>query len=205
MHMLIKKPAWLGKSSKGHNVKSRPADGEEGGDAGESVPAKEYRLTDILLTKRQFEFFLGKGSWDRHYDNGEKPPKWLEEGYRRIPLTENYIDSEATLVFGVSARTIELTEAVKFKNNVIVISKADAPTLSTTLQAPFPRKLESLDLELFYDKEIAVELKFGDVEEEEQDPAQKQLPMETADDDDAAGEDKPNRRKEPETDESRTH
>lgn len=198
------KPAMLGKSLKGHNVRSRPGDGEEEGDAGEMIAAKEIRLLDIVLTRKQYDFFTGEDGYRRSFDDSTKPAKWLNK-FRKIPLSETWTDCEATIEFGVSAKVIELTEAVKIKNGTIKISKADVPTLNCTVQAVFPRKLETLDLEAFYGGEVTVvALKFGDVEEE-QDDKQGKLGLEGADgeddSDDSSGseeaDDKPRRRRAP--------
>lgn len=166
---ITNKPAMLGKSLKGHNVRSRPGDGDEEGDAGEMIAAKEIRLLDIVLTRKQYDFLTGEDCYRRSFDDSQKPAKWLNK-FRKIPLPETYTDCEATIQFGVSAKSIELTEAVKIKNGTIKISKADVPTYNCTVQAVFPRKLETLDIEAFYGNEVTViALKFGDVEEERDD------------------------------------
>lgn len=165
--LLSEKTCTLGKSLKGHNVHSRPGDGEEEGDAGEPIAAKELAFKGIVLTQKQADFFLGEDWYRRNFEMGSKPHKYLNK-VRRLSVPETFIGCEARLVFGVQAKELELTETVKFKNLRVVVDDAtDTVLLHMTLVAPFPRKLESLDIENFYDKTVIATLKLGELEEEQ--------------------------------------
>lgn len=181
--MKISKPMTLGKSLKGHNVRARSGDGDNEGDAGESVAGREVTLSKIILTEKQFNFFAGEDAYRRHYDLPKgKPPKWLEN-YRKIPISGTYTDCAANLIYGLSKDGIELKDAVKIKNlSIRIDEKSDVPTLTCTLQASFPRKLETLDLENYYGEEIRGWLKFGSIEEPE-DKSQGDLDLASEEDD----------------------
>lgn len=178
MMKITNKPAWLSKSLRGHNIRMQSEDGDEGGDAGELVPAKSVRLTKVMLTKGQFNELLdGKLAYNAFFDDGTKPPSpaWPRVSY--LPINEQWKDCEAEISFGVSNKSIAL-EGAKVKNVRIVPREGGVGELQFTLVATFPRKLETLDLEQFYGKEVTLTLKFGEIDDGDEASKQDSLALE---------------------------
>lgn len=199
------KPAILGKSFKVHNVRARSEDGEEGGDAGELIAARDIPLKKIMVTKSQFNKLIGSDqAYNSFFNDGTKPPEPAFESIDALKLKESYRDCSAVLMFGVSSKTIEIEGDAKIKNIRLKPCVGGVAEMSCTLQAPLPRKLETLDLEQFIGKEINVTLKFGPVDEGEDDK-QNSLPLEGKDGDEDSADDsgseeadeKPRRRRAP--------
>lgn len=176
---LDNKSAILAKRFATHNVRPHSDEGEEDGDAGDPVPAKEVAIRKILLTKNQFESLVGKGAHNSFFNNGKKPPEPAFDSFKRIRLEHTYKDCSAKIVFGVAQDEIEIDEGAKIKNLSITIEETGVASLACTLVAIFPRNLKTLDFENFLGKEIKVSLGFGDLDDE---PAstQEKLPLDNA-------------------------
>lgn len=175
------KPAILGKSFKVHNVRSRAEDGDEGGDAGELIAARDIPLKQIMITKSQFNKLLGSQfAYNAFFDDGAKPPEPAFESIEALKLKDSYKDCSASLQFGVSAKTIEIEDDAKIKNIRLKPCVGGVAEMSCILQAALPRKLETLDLESFIGKEITVTLKFGAIDDEA-DEKQANLNLENGD------------------------
>lgn len=186
------KPAMLGKSFKAHNVRAHSEDGDEGGDAGELISARDIPLKKIMVTKSQFNKLLGSDqAYNSFFDDSTKPAEPAFESIDALKLRESYKDCSATIVFGVSSKTIEIDGECKIKNIRLSPCTGGVAELSCTLTAPLPRKLETLDLETFIGKEVSVTLKFGPVDEgdEADDKKQASLALDGEEGEDAAAPD----------------
>lgn len=203
------KPAILGKSFKVHNVRARSEDGEEGGDAGELIPARDIPLKKIMVTKSQFNKLIGSDlAYNSFFNDGAKPVEPAFESIHALKLKDTYKDCSATISFGVSAKTIELEENVKIKNISLKPCTGGVAEMNCTLQATLPRKLETLDLESFIGQEINISLTFGEIDEGDEDSKQASMDLdggERGEDSEDAEETGSARSRKPNGDESRAH
>lgn len=163
--MRFQKSAMMAKKLDVSNVRVRTEEGEEGGDAGELTPARSIRFTDIALTKNQFNELVGSDFADEFYfDYGQKPPKSAHERLPKIPLDIKFKNCTGSIIFGVSKQTLEF-EGGKVKNLSIKLKGQKAwGTLSLTLQAVLPRKLDTLDLEEHFGDVVTLQLTLGEAD-----------------------------------------
>lgn len=163
---LTNKPAILGKAMKVSNMRTRDAEGDEEGDAGELVPGRELLLTKIMVPKKFFNELLGhKAAWDLFFDTSTKPPEPSLPRIGSLKITEKFKGCSGTIVFGVSAKAIEI-EGARIKNISIKPVTGGVGEMRCTVQAVLPRHLSVLDLEDFIGKEITITLKFGEIDED---------------------------------------
>jgi hypothetical protein len=162
--LTISAPAMLAKRWSGHDVHSQPEEGEEGGDAGELVPGREIRLTDITLNDEQINALLGEFATRAFFTTvQDKPRERVFSSFSRIRLDDKYKNCEVTIVFGLANNEITIDRAtiknlsVKFDKNAIV-------QLSCTVVGPRPHCLEMLTLEQFGGKLVNVAISFGPVQ-----------------------------------------
>ena len=173
------KPAILGKSLRVHNVRARSEDGEEGGDSGELIPARDIPLKKIMVTKSQFNKLIGSDqAYNSFFNDGARPVEPAFESIHALKLKDTYKDCSAQISFGVSAKTIDIEEDAKIKNISLKPCTGGVAEMNCTLQAVLPRKLETLDLENFIGKEVTVSLQFGEVDEGDEDAKQGNLGLE---------------------------
>lgn len=171
------RPCLLSKNFSGHNVRPQSEAGDEGGDAGTPVPAREYRFLNLLLRKDEFEALLGEGAWNSLYNNGVTPAMPAFTTFSKIKLDGEFVDSAATIKFGVASDEIKVDQGGKIRNATVKLDrKTGAATLDCTFVGVFPRDLKTLDLENFMGKTIDVALRLGPAVEVP-DNAQSQLPM----------------------------
>lgn len=162
---LTNKPAILGKAMKVSNMRTRDAEGDEEGDAGELAPGRELLLSKIMVPKKFFNELLGhKAAWDVFFDTSTKPPEPALPRIGSLKITENFKGCSGTITFGVSAKQIEI-EGARIKNISIKPVTGGVGEMRCTLQAVLPRKVTVLDLEDHIGKEVTVTLKFGDIDE----------------------------------------
>lgn len=156
-------------------------DGDNEGDAGTPVPAREYRFSEVILTKGQFEWFVGKGAYNSFFNTGTKPPEPAFKTFKTLRITSEYKDGAAEIQFGLSNKKIKLEESVRFKNLSFKFEDTGIATLSCTMVAVFPHDLKTLELENFLGKEVDVLLDFGKVDKGE-DKKQTKMAFDNPDD-----------------------
>lgn len=211
--MRFQKSAMMAKKLSVHNVRMQSGEGEEGGDAGELVAARDIRFTQIALTKNQFNELFGSEIADRFFfDYGTTPPKPAQDNVGTIWLDQAYKDVYGAIIFGVSKKELDF-EGGKIRNISVKVKNERAYGLmSLTLTAVLPRKVDTLDLEEFFGKVVTLNLSFAAIDEEaakENTDNQGKLQLDggadpdedNGDDDDS---DKPSRRKS-DVDETRPH
>jgi hypothetical protein len=166
--MKFNKHAHLGKSLQVHNIRIESEDGEEGGDAGELVPARAMRFTGVTLTKGQLNEITGHpGAADFFFDySGGSKGEPVEQNIGTIWLDQQYKNCSGTITFGVSAKEIAF-EGARVKNiSVKVEGKNRFGEMAFTLIAPLPKKLTTLELEEWFGKLVKIELALGERYEE---------------------------------------
>jgi hypothetical protein len=162
---LTNKPAILGKAMKVSNMHTRDSEGDKGGDAGELAPGRELLLTKIMVPKKFFNELLdNNAAWDVFFDVSSKPPEPSLPRVGSLKITESFKGCSGTITFGVSAKQIEFASA-RIKNISVKPVTGGVGEMRCTLQAVLPRKVTLLDLEDHIGKEITISLKFGDIDE----------------------------------------
>jgi len=176
--MVIKGYCTLAKKFGGHDVRSQPEEGDEGGDAGELVPGREQRITGLLLDNAQFDALVGEHA-SRVFFNGspDRPLQRAFQSFSRIKLDDKYKNCTVLLRFGVENCEVRI-EAATLKNLAVEFTKMDRAQLCCTYVGTRPRTLEALDLEDYAGEQIYVELYFGSMEQRTGE--QPQLPLEQA-------------------------
>lgn len=168
---LDNKAAILSERFAGHNVRPQTEGGEEGGDAGEPIPARDYKLTGITLTKNQFEAIVGENSFESFFNQTKNAP--LEpafSSFKQIWLDDAYKNCAVTFGLGnTNTREVEVKGGAKIKNLSVKFPKAcnerACAELSCTVTVSLPRTLASMDLDQYGGKEIRVSLRFGALDE----------------------------------------
>lgn len=168
------KPATVAKNWKGHHVRSEPEGGDEEGDSGELVPARDVRFTKIMLDRKQFEELVGAQAYNSFFNVGKNPHEPGFKSFSTLWLDDVYKDCEAKIVFGVAAAEIEL-EGATIKNISVKPWLGGLAELAFTLVAIFPRDLATLDFEGFAGKQVTLSASFGAVEHIQE--QQNQLPL----------------------------
>jgi hypothetical protein len=162
--LMILAPAMLAKRWSGHDVRSEPEEGDEGGDAGELVPGREIRLTDITLNDEQIDALLGELATQAFFTTvQDKPRERAFTSFSRIRLDDKYKNCEAKIVFGLANHEITIDRAT-IKNLSLRFEKNAVVQLSCTIVGPRPRSLEMLELEEFGGKIVNVSISFGPVQ-----------------------------------------
>lgn len=177
---LDNKAAILSERFAGHNVRPQTEGGEEGGDAGEPIPARDYKLTGITLTKNQFEAIVGENSFESFFNQTKNAP--LEpafSSFKQIWLDDAYKNCAVTFGLGnTNTREVEVKGGAKIKNLSVKFPKAcnerACAELSCTVTVSLPRTLASMDLDQYGGKEIRVSLRFGALDESAKDADDKQ-------------------------------
>lgn len=172
---LDNKAAILAERFAGHNVRPHTEGGEEGGDAGEPVPARDYKLTGITLTKNQFESIVGENSFESFFNQTKNAP--LEpafSSFKQIWLDDTYKNCAVTFGLGnTNTREVEVKGGAKIKNLSVKFPKAcnerACAELSCTVTVSLPRTLAAMDLDQYGGKEIRVSLRFGSLDESAKD------------------------------------
>lgn len=177
--LTIENGAMLAKRFAGHDVRSQPEEGDEGGDAGELLPGRDLRFTEIVLNEAQFDALLGELASRVFFNSrADKPSERAFTTFDYLPLNTQYKNCVVIITFGVSNEEVRI-EPATIKNMRVKFNKTDRAELSCTVSGPRPRSLAVLDLESFGGKPVNITLVFGALLEE---GAQEQLPLQaTAD------------------------
>jgi hypothetical protein len=174
--LTIENGAILAKRFAGHDVRSQPEEGEEGGDAGELLPGRDLRFTEIVLDEKQFDALLGELASRVFFNTrANQPSERAFTTFDYIPLNTQYKNCAVLITFGVSNEEVRI-EPATIKNMRVKFNKTDRAELSCTVSGPRPRSLAVLDLESFGGKPVNVRLIFG---AEVEDAGQEQLPLPT--------------------------
>jgi hypothetical protein len=161
--LLIAGLARLAKTWGGHDVRSEPEDGEEGGDAGELVPGRELRITELPIEQDHFERLVGAGAWNSFFnEEADRPAERAFASFSRLKLDDKFKNCAVEIVFGVQAKSVTIDSAT-IKNITLKFGKTSKPEMSCTIVGARPRSIEVLDLEEFGGKPITVTLAFGPV------------------------------------------
>lgn len=164
--LVIEAPAMLAERFAGHNVRSQPEQGEEGGDAGEFVSGRDLRFTGIVLTEEQAKQLVGEYVWPALFNSGapDKPRTRLFTSFTKIPLDDVYKNCSAEVTFGVSKSVVTIAPAT-IKNIRVKYAKTGSDLeMSCTVVGVRPRCVEVLDLEDFGGKPVELVLAFGPLE-----------------------------------------
>lgn len=174
--LTIENGAILAKRFAGHDVRSQPEEGDEGGDAGELLPGRDLRFTEIVLDEKQFDGLIGEHAARLFFNSrANKPAERAFTTFDYIPLNTQYKNCVAIITFGVGNDEVRI-EPATFKNMRVKFNKTDRAELSCTVSGPRPRSLSVLDLESFGGKPVNVKLIFG---AQVEDAGQEQLPLPT--------------------------
>lgn len=159
--LVIEALALLAKKWGGHDVRSEPEEGDEGGDAGELVPGREIRLTQIPLEDNQLDHLVGQLA-SRVFFNTQpnRPPEPAFSSFSKIRLDDKYKNCEVLITFGVSNNQVKIEKAT-IKNLALKFAKAGKAELSCTIVGARPRSIDLLDLEDFAGKPVNVWMSFG--------------------------------------------
>lgn len=177
--LTIENGAILAKRFAGHDVRSQPEEGEEGGDAGELLPGRDLRFTEIVLDEKQFDGLIGEHAARLFFNSrANKPAERAFTTFDYIPLNTQYKNCVVIITFGVSNDEVRI-EPATIKNLRVKFNKTDRAELSCTVSGPRPRSLAVLDLESFGGKPVNIKLVFGALVE---DGSQEQLPLPTTTD-----------------------
>jgi hypothetical protein len=172
--LTIQNGAILAKRFAGHDVRSQPEEGDEGGDAGELTPGRDLRFTEIVLDEKQFDALLGDLASRVFFNTrANQPSERAFSSFDYIPLNTQYKNCVVVITFGVSNEEVRI-EPATIKNMRIKFNKTDRAELSCTVSGPRPRSLAVLDLESFGGKPVNIMLVFGALSEE---GGQEQLPL----------------------------
>jgi hypothetical protein len=166
---LTNKTAILASALKLHNVRPESEEGEDGGDSGTPVPAREFKLTKIMLTKKQIDQIVGKQAYNSFFNDGTKPPEPAFSSFSTLWLDDAYKDCAAKIEFGLSNHEIEIESGVKIKNISVKPKTGGVAEMSCTILGIFPRNVKTLDFENYLGKEIKVSLRFGSIDEGDED------------------------------------
>lgn len=166
----------LAKTWGGHDVRSQPEEGDEGGDAGDLVPGRDLRFADMVLTDDQAKRLVGEYVNQAFFNSGapDKPRERLFATFSKIRLDGTFKNCVVVVTFGVANDQVQL-EPATIKNMWVKFSKTNALELTCTVVAARPRTLQVLDLESFGGKPVHVALHFGPIVE--QSSEQGQLPL----------------------------
>lgn len=178
---LDNKSAILSKAFKGHNVRPETEGGDNDGDAGEPVPAREYTLSDITLTKKQFELLVGEHAVTSFFnESATKPIEPAFSSFKTLWLDDTYKNCGVKYSLGnTNTKEIDIDGGAKIKNLSVKLTGGNdraCAKLRCTVQSIFPMKLTTLEMENFLGKEIRVSLRFGAVDEAD-DEANKQTDL----------------------------
>jgi hypothetical protein len=175
--LTIENGAILAKRFAGHDVRSQPEEGDEGGDAGELLPGRDLRFTEIVLDEKQFDALLGELASRVFFNSrANQPSERAFTTFDYIPLNTQYKNCVVIITFGVSNEEVRI-EPATIKNMRIKFNKTDRAELSCTVSGPRPRSLAVLDLESFGGKPVNIKLVFGALAEE---GGQEQLQLQTS-------------------------
>jgi hypothetical protein len=174
--LVIEGMAMLAKTWGGHDVRSQPEEGDEGGDAGDLVPGRDLKFADLVLIDEHAKRLVGEYVVQAFFNGGapDKPRERLFSTFSKIRLDETFKNCVVIVTFGVANDQVRL-EPATIKNLWVKFSKTHALELTCTVVAARPRTLEVLDLESFGGKPVHVVLQFGPVVE--QPSEQVQLPL----------------------------
>lgn len=172
--LVIEAPAILAKTWGGHDVRSEPEEGDEGGDAGELVPGRELRFTDIVLTDEWINRLIGDKAVYAFFNIvPDKPRQPMFSTFTKIPLDTKYKNCEVLITFGLSNSTVKIERAT-IKNMRVQFTKTGDLALRCTVVGVRPRCIEVVDLEEFGGKPIDVRIAFGPIEDTGE---QRELPL----------------------------
>lgn len=158
--IVIEGLARLAKTWGGHDVRSEPEEGEEGGDAGELVPGRELRIMELPVDQPIFDALVGDGAWNSFYNcEAGKIPEPAFGSFSKLKLDAKFKNSAVDIVFGVAKQAIRI-DAATIKN-ISFRFKGAKPELSCAIVGARPRSIEVLDLEGFGGKPIDVRLALG--------------------------------------------
>lgn len=172
--LIIENGAILAKRFAGHDVRSQPEEGDEGGDAGELLPGRDLRFTEIVLDEKQFDGLIGEHAARLFFNSrANKPAERAFTTFDYIPLNTIFKNCVVTITFGISKDEVRI-EPATIKNMRVKFNKTDRAELCCTISGPRPRSLSVLDLESFVGKPVNIKLVFGAMVEE---TGQEQLPL----------------------------
>jgi hypothetical protein len=172
--LIIENGAILAKRFAGHDVRSQPEEGDEGGDAGELLPGRDLRFTEIVLDEQQFDGLIGEHAARLFFNSrANKPAERAFTTFDYIPLNTQFKNCTVTITFGISKDEVRI-EPATIKNMRVKFNKTDRAELCCTVSGPRPRSLSVLDLESFVGKPVNIKLVFGALAEE---GGQEQLPL----------------------------
>lgn len=175
--LTIENGAILAKRFAGHDVRSQPEEGDDGGDAGELLPGRDLRFTEIALDEKQFDALLGELASRVFFNSrADKPAERAFTTFDYVPLNTQYKNCTVVITFGVSNEEVRI-EPATIKNMRIKFNKTDRAELSCTVSGPRPRSLAVLDLESFGGKPVNIKLVFGALSAEG--AGQEQLPLQS--------------------------
>lgn len=184
--LVIEALAMLAKTWGGHDVRSQPEEGEEGGDAGELVPGRELRFADIVLTDDQINRLIGDKAVHAFFNIvPDKPRERMFSSFSKIRLDDKYKNCNVAITFGVSNSLVTIERAT-IKNINIKFTKTGDIAMGCTVVGPRPRCLEVIDLEEFGGKSVNVRIAFGPVDSNSE--QQGELPLQQSQ---ASSEEKP--------------
>lgn len=175
--LIIENGAILAKRFAGHDVRSQPEEGDEGGDAGELLPGRDLRFTEIVLDENQFDGLIGEHASRLFFNSrANKPAERAFTTFDYVPLNTVYKSCVVIITFGVGNDEVRI-EPATIENMRVKFNKTDRAELSCTVSGPRPRSLSVLDLESFGGKPVNIKLVFGALAEE---GGQEQLPLQTS-------------------------
>lgn len=175
--LTIENGAILAKRFAGHDVRSQPEEGDEGGDAGELLPGRDLRFTEIVLDDKQFDALLGELASRVFFNSrANKPAERAFTTFDYLPLNTQFKNCVVTITFGIGNDEVRI-EPATIKNMRVRFNKTDRAELSCTVSGPRPRSLSVLDLESFGGKPVNIKLVFGALAQE---GGQEQLPLQTS-------------------------
>jgi len=158
--LIIEGLARLAKTWGGHDVRTEPEEGEEGGDAGELVPGRELRITEHPIDEGAFDALVGQGAWDSFFNTeAGKVAVPAFASFSKLRLDHKFKNCTVDLTFGVQAQAIRI-DAATIKN-ISFRFKGAKPEMSCAIVGVRPRSIDVLDLEAFGGKPINVRLAFG--------------------------------------------
>lgn len=166
--MKINKPAIIGRESRNSLMRSRDEEGEEGGDAGELLPGRWFSFSNIVITRKQAQWLIGNDLlFQALFDTSKRIAEPLPEvNISTIKLSTKYKGCTAVIRFGVKADEVELDNC-RVSGITLTRITGGFEIKRMSLQGLRPRSLALHDLDEFYGKEVNLELKFGEADEQD--------------------------------------
>lgn len=170
------KPATVAANWRGHNVRAETEGGDEGGDAGELVAARDVRFTGVMIDSKQFDQLVGEQAYNSFFNQNGDMHEPAFKSFSKLRLDGAYTNCEAKITFGLSDKSIEL-DSTKIKNITVKPWVGGMAELAFTMVAVFPHDLSTLEFERYSGKQVGLSVTFGPIDHVAD--KQEQLPLDS--------------------------